>query len=254
MADESGHDGIQIDDNHRLVLFRGEQDVIDLRIVVGHPQGKLPGMIQVGQAAGPILHRNQIVDFLPHLTGPPGFILPHGTQKILVALTGIVEARNGFRQLGNVKIRQIHLKFAKGLTGIAHHAHIRHGIEGNGGNVVRHPPEILTVNEVSLSVGGVVEVQGKLSRLFRPDVLRDLVDVVHQTDGIAEGVGIDVLHQKGFWISVWQTEINLVSTVHVAHLNGLVTKIVVFNAEGSGNLQQLLIQVHMVLLSTAIDN
>ena len=165
-----------------------------------------------------------------------------------------MEARDGLRQLGNVKIRQIHLEFAEGLARIADDLIVCHGIEGDRGNVVRHPPEILAVNEIGFPVGGVMEVQGQLSRLFRPDVLRDLVNVVHQANGIAEGICIDVLHQKRLWISVRQAEIHFVGTVNVAHLNGFITQIVIFNAKSSGNFQQLVIQLHSFLLSTAIDN
>ena len=165
-----------------------------------------------------------------------------------------MEARDGLRQLGNVKIRQIHLEFAEGLARIADDLIVCHGIEGDRGNVVRHPPEILAVNEIGFPVGGVMEVQGQLSRLFRPDVLRDLIDVVHQADGVAEGICIDVLHQKGLGVPLRQAEIHLVGMIYIAHLDGFVTQIVVFNAKSSGNLQKLVIQVHRFLLSTAIDN
>jgi len=41
-------------------------------------------------------------------------------------------------------------------------------------------------------------VETRPVRALGPDVLGDLVDVVHEPDGVTEGVSIDILNQKRF--------------------------------------------------------
>ena len=91
-------------------------------------------------------------------------------------------------------------------------------------------------------------MQSKLPRLFRPDMLGDAVDVVHQAHRIPEGIGVHVLHQEGLFLSVGQQEIHFVGMVHIAHLDGLVAQVLIGDPESSGNLQQLVKKLHMLLL------
>ena len=95
----------------------------------------------------------------------------------------------------------------------------------------------------------MVEMQGKLSGLLLPDMLRDLVNVLHQSHRISEGVSIDVLHQEGLGIALRQQKIDLIGAVDVAHLDGLITEILVIDAEQPAHFQQFLIQIHEGLLS-----
>ena len=70
----------------------------------------------------------------------------------------------------------------------------------------------------------MVEVQSDLTGLFVADMLRHVVNVIHQRHRIAEGVGIDILNQERFGGSVSQQEIHLVGAVHIAHLNGFISQ------------------------------
>ena len=131
----------------------------------------------------------------------------------------------------------------------ADNVQIRNRIEGDGRHVIGHTPEIAAVCHIGLPVGGMVEMQGKLTGLLGADVLGDLVNVVHQSHGIAESIGIDVLHQERLGLSFRQHEIDFISTVYVAHLDGFVTEIFVFNPEESADFQQLVMKIHTLLLS-----
>ena len=82
------------------------------------------------------------------------------------------------------------------------------------------------------------------------DVLRDLVDVFHQGNGIAEGVGVHVLHQVGLWLAVGTDEFDSVCMIDIAGLNGLIADIFPFNAEPAADFFQLLIKIHKKFLSS----
>ena len=90
-----------------------------------------------------------------------------------------------------------------------------------------------------------MEVQCQLTGFLGADMFRNLVNIVHQTDRIAESIGIDILHQERLGFAFRQHKINFISTVHVAHLNGLVTEIIIFDSEESADFQQLVMKVHV---------
>ena len=244
MTHQAGHNRIQIDDHQGGIVHRVEQHIVDLGIVVGDPEGELPLPVQICQSAGLILNGEQKRDFLLNLRCPSGSVLLHGCNKLFITLPGVVEVRNGFRQLRDIKIRQICLELTKRNTCIVEDHRVLHGVICNGGDVVGHPPEVVAVDDIGLPVGGVVEMQGKLTRFFGTDMLRDLVDVVHQRHRVAECIGIDILHQKRLGFAVGQTEVHLIGAVHIAHLNGLIAQIFVIDSEKAADLFQFLIQIH----------
>ena len=128
-------------------------------------------------------------------------------------------------------MRKLFLEFAEHTASIAQNHRVLDGIVGNRGNVVRHAPEIVAIDNVSLPVCGVVEMQTGLSGGFCTDVFCDLIDIIHEPHGVSEGIGIDILNQEGFFPAVRQTEVYLVGVVDIACLDGFVTKISIFNAE-----------------------
>lgn len=92
-------------------------------------------------------------------------------------------------------------------------------------------PEVIPVDDVGLPVCGVVEMQAGFSGGFCTDVLRDLVDIVHEPHRVPEGIGVDILDQEGLLCAVRQTEVYLIGVVDVAHLDGFITEIGILNAE-----------------------
>ena len=136
-----------------------------------------------------------------------------------------MEIRNGLVELVGGEIRQLHLELAEGLARVADQIPIGGRVIGDGGDVVGHAPEILAVNDIGLPVGSVVEMQGHPAGLLGPDVLGDLIDVLHQLHRMPEGIGIDILHQEGLGATVGENEFALVGLVHVAHLDDLAAHI-----------------------------
>ena len=226
-----------------------EQHVVDLGIVVGHPQGQLSGHLQVGQLTGKILDRQQKVDFLLHLLCTACLVLLDRLDELLITLTSIMESRNGFDEPVNVKVCQIHLEFAEGLAGIAQDIHIRYSIVGDGRNKIGHTPEVASVHNIGLTVFGMMEMQGQLAGLLGPNMFSYLIDIVHQAHRIAECISIDVLHQERLRLTLGQHKVYFISTVDIAHLDGFVTEVLIVNTEESADFQQLIMKIHNLLLS-----
>ena len=152
-----------------------------------------------------------------------------------LTLAGIMETGDGLDQLCDIKVAQIHLEAAKGFTRIPDDLQIRHGIVGNGWDIVGHPPEIFAVHHIGLAVSSMMEMQRHLAGLLGTDVLRHQVNVAHQAHGLTESIGIDILNQEGLGHAAGQQEIDLVGLVHVAHLNGLVADEFVLNLKTSAD-------------------
>ena len=149
-----------------------------------------------------------------------------------------MKIRNGFLQGIDGEIRQLILKFAEGGARIAQNRRVLQGIEGDRGDVVGHAPEVVPVGKEGLPVGGMVEVETELFGVFGPDMLGDLVDVVHEAHRIPEGEGIHILDQVGFFTAVLPQKIDLVGFIHIAHLNGFKAQKPVLDPEGSANGKQ----------------
>ena len=86
-------------------------------------------------------------------------------------------------------------------------------------------------------------MQAGFSGGFCTDVLRDLVDIVHEPHRVPEGIGVDILDQEGLLCAIRQTEVYLIGIVDVAHLDGFITEIGILNAEKPTDLLQFLIQI-----------
>ena len=159
-----------------------------------------------------------------------------------------MEAGDGLVQAVDVKVRQLVLELPEGGAGIAQDGGILQCVKGDGGDVVGHPPEIVPIDQVGFPVGGVVEMQTGAVRAFPADMLRDLVDVVHQPDGLPEGEGVHILQEEGLGAAVLQPEIDLVGFVDIAHLNGLKAQVGIRDPEGLANLMQFFVQLHCMFV------
>ena len=229
MAHHTGHDRIQINDDHGFLGLGVEQHIVDLGVIMGHPQGQLTGNLHIRQLTGQIPDAQHPLQLFPDFFQPAGGIGLHRSHQLGIAVPGVVEIGNGLRQQADLKICQIRLEFAKSHTGIADDLQIMDGIVCNGIDVVGHAPEVAAIFHIGLAVVGMMEMQGHLTRLLSPDMLRHQVNILHQTHGIPEGIGIDVLDQEGLGAAICQTEVNLVGLVHVTHLDGFITQEFIFN-------------------------
>ena len=93
----------------------------------------------------------------------------------------------------------------------------------------------------------MMEMEGGLAGALCTDVLGDLVNVVHQADGIAESIGVHVLHQERLGIAIGENEIHLIGAVYVAHLDGLIPHIFIIDPEELAHFLQFLIQIHVLI-------
>ena len=217
-----------------------EQNVVDLGVVMGHPQRQLTGLLHIGELAGQILNTQHPLQFLPDFLQAAGGIGFHRGHQLGITVPGVVEIGDGLRQQADLKVRQIRLEVTKGFARVTDDQKIGADAVSNGGHIVGHSPEVVFVDQVGLAVIGVMEVQSGLSGLLGADVLRHQVDILHQTHRIPEGIGIDILHQERLGLTVGQQEVDLVGLVHVTHLNGFISQIFVFNFKQSADLQQFI--------------
>mgnify|MGYP003308560260 CR=1 FL=1 len=85
----------------------------------------------------------------------------------------------------------------------------------------------------------------RLAGLLVADMLRHMINVIHQRNRVAERIGIDILNQERLGTAVRQSEIHFVCTIHIAHLNGLIAQEFIINPEQLADLMQLFIQFHI---------
>ena len=78
----------------------------------------------------------------------------------------------------------------------------------------------------------MVIVQRDLTLLFRPNMLRDTVCIVHQSLRLMECIGVDFLHDIGLTGVVRLAEINLVGLVYISDLDVLVANVFPRDAKG----------------------
>ena len=90
-----------------------EQDIVDLGVVMGHPQRQLSLQLQIRELTGQILHLQQEIDLFLNGGCTACLVFLYGLAEIGVALAGIVEIGDGLDQLVNVKIMQIHLELTE---------------------------------------------------------------------------------------------------------------------------------------------
>jgi cellulose synthase/poly-beta-1,6-N-acetylglucosamine synthase-like glycosyltransferase len=105
--------------------------------------------------------------------------------------------------------------------------------------------EIIPVNDVGLSVRGVVKMKCHLTGLLVADMLRDLVDILHQLHRTAEGIGIYVLNQERLRLTVGKNKLDLIGLIHIAHLNGLMAHISALNSKQVTDLRELHINIQV---------
>lgn len=98
---------------------RAEEHIVDLGIVVGHPQRELSCLVQIGQGTGQVLVLQQKPDLLLSLPCAVGLVLGYGFLEVRIALAGIVETGNGLFQGVDVEVGQLLLELTEYQTGIA---------------------------------------------------------------------------------------------------------------------------------------
>ena len=212
---------------------------------MGDTQRENPFLLQLGQLAGLLLHALKPGDLLLDLLHPVHRVGCHLLLQLLITLDGVMKIRNGLIKLGGVKIRQDHLKIAKGKTGIADDLQIVSSRIGDGRNVIKQPPKAALVKDIGLSVVCVVEMEGAAIRILGVDILRDLIDIVHHLHGILKGKGVYRLHHIGFQpglsgvLGILAFKSYFVSLIHIADFDLLAEPILSGDTKMTANFDQL---------------
>ena len=158
---KAGHGGVEIDDAHTFLGFFVNEDVVELGVVVGNPQGKLP-FPQGVQGHGAVrLSVEDKLNFLLHLPGPSQLVRFQRRQEFGEPILGVVEVHNGLVEgLGGV-VREKPLKPSKGPGG--GFKQLRGGLLEAQGifHILGQPPDPSgIVGVVGLALPGGNQVQG----------------------------------------------------------------------------------------------
>jgi hypothetical protein len=76
-------------------------------------------------------------------------------------------------------------------------------------------------------------------------MLGDLVNVLHQLHGLAEGIGVHILHQERLGSAVGQDEIALIGFIHIANLDHFAAHIGALDPEQPANLFKFVLNIHL---------
>ena len=239
MSHQTGHNRIQIHHNHGTLVNGAEQHVIDLRVIMGNAQGQFSVHHHISQLTCFILNTQQEIQFILNLCHTANRILLNCIHQLLIAGAGIMEVWNGLIELIDIKVSQLHLEFTKCCASIVDNLRVSHSAISLGGNEIGHSPEVLTIQHIGLSISRMMEVKCNLTGFLCPDMLRDLINILHQLDGLAESIGIDILDQERFLHSVRQNKLYFISLIDIADADGLISDICTLNAEESAHLLQL---------------
>ena len=87
-------------------------------------------------------------------------------------------------------------------------------------------------------------IEEKYDEIVEFSELGDFIDVIHQTHGIAECIGIYILHQEALGLTFGQHEVYLICTMNVAAFDHFIAEIFIFNFKQSADFQQLIIKIH----------
>ena len=138
---EPRHGGIQVDDAQgRMGLFI-QHHIVELGIVVGHPQGEHPGVEHFRQPGAHLLMSQRKGDFLFHRSGPahgvPGNGLPENPEPV----RGVVEVANGFVEGFRRESAELLLEGAEGNGALVQIPGTLGGLKADAPlDEIKHPP------------------------------------------------------------------------------------------------------------------
>ena len=193
MAHKTGHHRIQIDDGQSPVGVPVEKDIVDLRIVVGHPDGETAFPLHPGHFTGLAADGPDIRKLLPHRPGQAQRIFFCVLKQRPQPFRRVVEIGDRFIKLFCIKIRQIFLETAKGFSGMLEHFCVFACVIRHRRDIIIQPPEAVVCENIRFPVGSMVKVERDPLGAFCPDMLRNQVDIVHDLLGLSEYKCVDLL-------------------------------------------------------------
>ena len=193
MAHKTGHHRIQINDGQSPVGVPVEKDIVDLRIVVGHPDGETAVPLHPGHFTGLAADGPDIRKLLPHRPGQAQRIFFCVLKQRPQPFRRVVEIGDRFIKLFCIKIRQIFLETAKGFSGMLEHLCVFACVIRHRRDIIIQPPEAVVCENIRFPVGSMVKVERDPLGAFCPDMLRNQVDIVHDLLGLSEYKCVDLL-------------------------------------------------------------
>ena len=226
---ETGHDGVQIDDADRAAGNVVQHDVVELGVVVRHPQGQLAGGQHIHQHPHVRLTRPDEGDFLRCLRRPAGGVFRHGGFKIPIPGSGIVKVGDRFVQGGGGIVRQQPLKAAEGTAGIIEMLRFGGGLIGDGVFDEDKCAPIAAVGRGVIGLSGFGGNQGQafpvgiaaVRRHHPAQIGGDIHHVLHQGGHVLEDVVVHPLENIAAAGRVFPLAENAVGIVDVAAAVGL---------------------------------
>ena len=197
---QAGHGGVKVDDADALAGGPINENVVQLGVVVGDPQGQLP-LSQGFHSHGTVrLTGQNKVHFRPagvcQVFGGSG----QGGLELAQPVLGVVEVHNGLVEGFSGVVLQHALEVAEGTGGGLKQLR-RGGLEAVGAfNERHHPPDLAgLIGVVVLAVPGLHQTQGLPQGIaasgndLAAQVGGDAHKVLHQRFRIAENIGVDPL-------------------------------------------------------------
>ena len=114
IAAQARHNGVQVDDAQRCAVRRVQHDVVELRIVMGDPQGELPRLEKIGQGCGFFFPVEGEADLVPNILGPAHGVGGQNLPEDPVTVRRVVEVGDYLVQAPRGEILELLLEAAKG--------------------------------------------------------------------------------------------------------------------------------------------
>lgn len=176
MAHKTEQHHIQISDGQRPVDVLVKKDIVDLRIVVGHPEGKTDFPLHSGHFTGLTADGPDIRKLLPHRPGQAQRIFFCVFKQRPHPFWRVVEIGDRFIKLFCIKIRQVFLKTANDFSGMLEHSYVFACVIRHRRDIIILPPECIVLIYIRFPVSSMVKVERNPLGAFYPDMLRNQID------------------------------------------------------------------------------
>ena len=196
MNAQTGHNGIQIQDAQTLPGVPVQQNIVQLGIVVGDPQGQFTGFPHFLQNTSDLLLLEGESNLFLHTGQTTHGIGSDGFLQLTEPVNGVVEFGNGFVQRVSGEVGQLMLEPTKGNSALVEILiRFRH-IQTETANVIVHSPVfiiLVPMAEGAVGLGGDKMKTAVGIILCFPKIIGNSSGVFHDLYRVLEYVFIDSL-------------------------------------------------------------
>ena len=223
------HDRVQVDHTNGFAGGGVKQHIIQLGIIMGHPQGQLTGSRQVAKPMGVRLAVLYELNFRLHSGGTTGLVGFYRREKlVLIPPQGVVEIRNRLIQSLSRKIRQQVLEPAECLAALLEQSCALHRVIADRVLYKHIGAEVVPIR-CSVILGtilGLDKVQGLPVRVAAgsPNLLlqkgSDCKHILHQPVNVTKYIVIDLLQHVALLTALRQIGGNDIGCIDMAVAKG----------------------------------